>query len=106
MKRVWLLLLIILSGALEASAQEAGNVAYGNKTHKTSGVALGNLYSIEPKDSVVSTYLEANMLMNARADEYVAVFGLAGRQTEASRDLSRKVQHVFAVANVQLLYSL
>jgi hypothetical protein len=51
MKTVWFLLMIILSGTFEASAQEAGNVAYGNKTHKTSGVALGNLYSIEPTDS-------------------------------------------------------
>jgi hypothetical protein len=106
MKTVWFVLLIILCGAVEVSAQESGNVAYGNKTHKSSGVALGNLYSIEPTDSIVSTYLEANMLMNARADEYVAVFGFAGRQTEASRDLSGKVQHVFALANVQLLCSL
>jgi len=59
-------------------AQEAGNVAYGgSKRPKTSGVSLGNLYSVEPKDSVVSTYLEANTMINAKADEYVAVFGLS-----------------------------
>jgi len=64
--------------AVNCFAQEGGNVAYGgNKRPKTSGVGLGNLYSIEPKDSVVSTYLEANTMINAKADEYVAVFGLA-----------------------------
>jgi uncharacterized protein YggE len=64
--------------AVSAFAQERGNVAYSdNRRPKTSGVALGNLYSVEPKDSVVCTYLEANTMINAKADEYVAVFGLS-----------------------------
>jgi uncharacterized protein YggE len=90
MKTVWFVLLIILCGAVEVSAQEAGNVAYGNKTHKSSGVALGNLYSLEPKDSVVSTFLEANTLMNARADEYVAVFGLS-QEGPTPAECNRKI---------------
>ena len=78
MMKTCLLFIALAICAGSCFAQEAGNVAYGgNKRPKTSGVALGNLYSVEPKDSVVSTYLEANTMINAKADEYVAVFGLS-----------------------------
>src|SRR5262249_15632169 len=78
MKKICLLLLILVVCAVNALAQERGNAAYGDtRKPKNSGVALGNLYSVEPKDSVVSTYLEANTMINAKADEYVAVFGLS-----------------------------
>ncbi len=88
MKKTCFLLIFLLVCAAGAFAQERlnsvyqerGNAAYGdnsNKKPKNSGVALGNLYSVEPKDSVVSTYLEANTIINAKADEYVAIFGLS-----------------------------
>lgn len=78
MIKTCLLFVVLAFCAASCFAQEAGNVAYGgNKRPKTSGVALGNLYSIEGKDSVVSTYLEANTMINAKADEYVALFGLS-----------------------------
>src|SRR5262249_22062771 len=78
MTRICLVLVALALCAVNCFAQESGNVAYSsNKRPKSSGVALGNLYSIESKDSVVSTYLEANLLINAKADEYVAVFGLS-----------------------------
>jgi uncharacterized protein YggE len=78
MMKTCLLFFALAICAVNSFAQEAGNVAYGSsKRPKTSGVALGNLYSVEPKESVVSTYLEANTMINAKADEYVAVFGLS-----------------------------
>jgi uncharacterized protein YggE len=79
MKKKCFGLIILLVCASGAFAQERANAAaYGdNKRPKNSGVALGNLYSVEPKDSIVSTYLEANTMINAKADEYVAIFGLS-----------------------------
>jgi uncharacterized protein YggE len=70
-----LLILFFLLGVSNSYSQERGNAAYGNSKQKTSGVITGNLSSVEAKDSVTSTFLEANILMNVKADEYVAVFG-------------------------------
>jgi uncharacterized protein YggE len=78
MTKICLLFIALAICAVNSFAQEAGNVAYGgSKRPKASGVVLGNLYSVEPKDSVVAAYLEANTMINANADEYVAVFGLS-----------------------------
>jgi uncharacterized protein YggE len=74
MRRALLILFLLLCFG-NSYAQERGNSAYGSSKQKTSGVITGNLSSVEAKDSVTSTFLEANVLMNVRADEYVAVFG-------------------------------
>jgi len=77
MKKAVLAVLIVGAVALTVRAQEAGSSVYGKTGRKTSGVALGNLSSIDPKDSVTNYFIEANVLMNVKADEYMAVFGLA-----------------------------
>jgi uncharacterized protein YggE len=76
MKRVVLILFALICAG-NSFAQESGNAAYGTTRRKNTGVTTGNLYSVEPKDSVISTFLEANVLMNVKADEYLAVFGVA-----------------------------
>ena len=77
MKRVLLLVLIGCATVLATRAQEAGGSVYGKTGRRTSGVVLGNLTTVDPKDSVAAYYLEANVLINVKADEYMAVFGLA-----------------------------
>ncbi len=77
MKKILLLLILICACEFAARAQESGNSVYGTAKRKTSGVALGNLYSVDQKDSVQSSFIEANVLMNVKADEYLAVFGVA-----------------------------
>ena len=77
MKRALLLGLIVCTASLAVCAQEAGGSVYGKTGRKTSGVVLGNLTTVDPKDSVAAYYVEANVLMNVKADEYMAVFGLA-----------------------------
>ena len=77
MKRALLLLLITCAASFAVGAQEAGSSVYGKTGRKTSGVALGNLTTVDPKDSVAAYYVEANVLMNVKADEYLAIFGLA-----------------------------
>lgn len=75
MKKTLLAAVMFCALACTSFAQEAGNAAYGTQRRKTSGVPLGNLSAIDPKDSVASHFIEANVLMNVRADEYIAVFG-------------------------------
>ena len=81
MKKAFLLLLIICAAASAICAQEAGASVYGKSQRKTSGVALGNLTSVDPKDSVNGHFVEANVLINVKADGYMTVFGLAQEGT-------------------------
>jgi hypothetical protein len=76
MKKHFLLLLIIMF-ARAGWCQVAGNTVYGSPKNRTSGAATGNLSSIDPKDSSQNYFIEANVLMNVRANEYVAIFALA-----------------------------
>lgn len=77
MKKALLLISIILSAASALRAQEAGASVYNKSARKTSGVTTGNLITMDGKDSVAAYYVEANVLMNMKADEYIALFGLA-----------------------------
>jgi uncharacterized protein YggE len=76
MKKIIFLLLLSCACEFVARAQESGNSVYNSAKRKTSGVVTGNLYAVEPKDSVSTSFLEANVLMNVKADEYLAVFGV------------------------------
>jgi uncharacterized protein YggE len=76
MKKIILLLFLICTCQFVTQAQESGNSVYNNAKRKTSGVATGNLYSVDQKDVIPSSFLEANVLMNIKADEYLAVFGV------------------------------
>lgn len=70
---LWVFVLVSLCPAV-APAQEAGNRAYGTQRRKpqtNSGVLTG---STDGKGQVY--FVEANVLMNMKADTYVAVFGL------------------------------
>ena len=70
---LWLFVLVSL-GPVVAPAQEAGNRAYGTQRRRpqtSSGVLTG---STDGKAQVY--FVEANVLMNMKADTYVAVFGL------------------------------
>lgn len=76
MKKFVFLLFLICACGIVSLAQESGNSVYNTAKRKTSGVATGNLYNVESKDSVPSSFLEANVLMNVTPDEYLAVFGV------------------------------
>ena len=71
------LLLLVLTVARTGWSQAAGNTVYGGARSRTSGVTTGNLSSVDPKDSSQNYFIEANVLINVRADEYVAIFALA-----------------------------
>lgn len=77
MKKALLLISIILAAASAVCAQEAGASVYNKTARKTSGVVTGNLITLDAKDFVPAYYVEANVLMNVKADQYMAVFGLS-----------------------------
>ena len=77
MKKTLFLISILCACEITVWAQAAGNILYGGSRRRTSGVTTGNLSATEPKDSVPASFVEANVLMNVKADEYLAVFALA-----------------------------
>ena len=74
MKRVAAILVYLILFTITLCAQEAGNRSYGGQKRKplvNTGVLTGNA-----EDKTRVYYVEANVLMNVKADAYVAVFGV------------------------------
>ena len=79
MKKACLMLVLLLFVNLAALAQERSNAStYGNGDTKTT-LATGDLSGVEQTKDVTEVYfLESTVLMNIKADEYVASFGIQG----------------------------
>lgn len=79
MKKAFLVLSILFFVNLVSFAQERANAStYGSGETKIT-LATGDLASIEASKDVTEVYfLEATVLMNIKADEYVASFGVQG----------------------------
>jgi len=77
MKRTWFLLSVIALGGFTLNAQIAGNSVFGNPKAQSAVPATGDLFGVEPKGSVPTSFIEANVLLNLKADQYQAVFALA-----------------------------
>lgn len=73
MNRLLMLLFLTLVCASEAFAQTSGNITYSTQgnNRKPREAPSGNI-SVDEK----GIFVEANILMNVKADEYVAVFGV------------------------------
>ncbi len=94
-----LLLLFVITLARIGWSQAAGNTVYSGSRNRTSGVTTGTLSSVDPKDSSQNYFVEANVLMNVRADEYVAVFALAHEApalSEANAKIGTQVNEFLA----------
>lgn len=79
MKKAFLVIGLLFFVNLTVFAQERSNAsAYGNTEAKPT-LATGDLFSVEGTKDVAEFYfLEATVLMNVKADEYVASFGVQG----------------------------
>src|SRR6185503_6857163 len=77
MKAIPFLIPIIFFFGGDAFSQEAGSIVYGTPKQRSSSVTTTSLSATEPKGSVPVSFVEANVLMNVKADEYIAVFALA-----------------------------
>jgi uncharacterized protein YggE len=87
MNKLLLVLSLVLAVNVAAFAQERGNApsteranasSYG-KDESAISLATGDLASLETVEGVTEVYfLEATVLMNLKADEYIASFGIQG----------------------------
>jgi uncharacterized protein YggE len=79
MRKIYLVLGLVVLFNLLCIAQERTNAStYGNQPSKPT-FSTGNLGSTENTKDVTDVYfLEASILMNLKADEYVASFGVQG----------------------------
>lgn len=87
MRRIFWLIIFVLVCSIFVFAQESGNRTYGTqrRTPQTnSGVLTG---STDAKQQVY--FVEANVLMNMKADAYVAVFGLVQEAATSAESNSK-----------------
>jgi uncharacterized protein YggE len=81
MKRSLILCLIIISSAAVCFAQASGNIGYsqagGNAKADQNEKNKRNLVKEDAPPSATSMFIDASVLMNVKADEYVALFGVA-----------------------------
>lgn len=79
MKKAFLIIVVLFFVNLVSFAQERANAStYGGGDTKVT-LATGDLASIEMTKDVTEIYfLEATVLMNIKADEYIASFGVQG----------------------------
>ncbi|MBV9956827.1 MAG: SIMPL domain-containing protein [Acidobacteria bacterium] len=81
MKRILILMLLTVTCAGGAWAQASGNIGYaqggGNARAQQNEKSKRTQGQGEAPPSATTMFLEASVLMNVKADEYVAVFGVA-----------------------------
>jgi uncharacterized protein YggE len=80
MKRILVISLVTIAFQGMCYAQASGNAAYsqsgGNTRAKQNERVKRGLQQVELPPSATSMFVEASVLMNVKADEYVAVFGV------------------------------
>jgi uncharacterized protein YggE len=81
MKRTLILFLLTITGAAAVFAQASGNIGYaqggGNARAEQNEKSKRVPAQGETPPSATSMFVEASVLMNVKADEFVAVFGVA-----------------------------
>ena len=95
MKKVLIVFLSLLAvGPTLCRGQAAGNVGYAGSGGKAQAVLRERNRRMPIKDEMppngTSMFVEANVLMNVKADEYVAVFGVA-QDGESVAECGRKM---------------
>jgi uncharacterized protein YggE len=86
-------LFTLWTGPAVAAAQESGNRVYGDQQGQSRRRAVpntGDLLLYDPKDQTAAPYVEAYVLMNVKADSFVAVFGMA-QEGPTAVESNRKV---------------
>jgi len=85
-KLSFILLVLVMCGVVYgvvSQAQEAGNRIYDRTQSRSEKPSNGIVLATENKDVVPVQYIEAYVLLNAPADDFVAVFGVAQEGTES-----------------------
>ena len=94
-KSVSLALTLLIAGPGLARGQVGGNIAYSQSGAKARAEQLERARRTLPEydrpPTGTSTFVEADVLMNVKADEFVAVFGIA-QEGESVAECSRKME--------------
>jgi uncharacterized protein YggE len=77
MKTSRLFFALAVIGHFSLHAQVGGNAIYAPAINQRPAPATGDLATTEPRGSVPVAFIEANVLLNLKADAYRAVFALA-----------------------------
>jgi len=99
MKTLCFFISILLIGQFTLQAQVGGNSIYAPARSQSPAIASGDLSATEPKGSVPLSFIEANVLLNLKADAYEAVFALAQEGptlAEANQKLTKQVDGFMA----------
>jgi uncharacterized protein YggE len=87
-------MLVLILGPGVCRGQTSGNIAYSEAGGKAKAEQRERAMRVMSKDemppSPTSMFVEANVLMNVKADEYVAVFGIT-HEGETLADCSKKM---------------
>jgi uncharacterized protein YggE len=96
-KFAFIIAICSLAFALPCRGQHGGNIGYSQAGAKARAEQLvqgrRTLPEQDQPPTRTSTFVEADVLMNVKADEYVAVFGIA-QEGETVADCSRKMEAV------------
>lgn len=80
MKRVFLIFVIVIGCAITSRAQASGNVAYsqsgGRRQAELNEHNKRTIAQTDAPPSATTMFVEASVLMNVKADEYVAIFAV------------------------------
>jgi len=99
------LLALIMICPQQMPAQVSGNIGYSNSGGKTRAEqtdrALHGLSKEELPPTSTSSFVEANVLMNVKADEYVVVFGIM-REAETLAECGKKMDATIAAFTEEL----
>jgi len=99
MKKVFFSLLILCSFPVPAWAQVSGNIGYGDGRGSSRAEQFERAKRVplpaEFPPTATTSFVESNVMMNVRADEYVAVFGVSQSGTtlaEASEKMDNTLK--------------
>jgi hypothetical protein len=106
MRRFWIVIVIYLTAAPTVCwGQVSGNSAFSQTGGRARAVQMERNKRLVPKDEFppgsTSMFVEANVLMNVAADEFVAVFGIA-LEGESVADCNRKMDDTIKQFSAEL----
>jgi uncharacterized protein YggE len=85
MKKLYFSFVVIITCGILTQAQEAGNRIYDRSQARSDKASNGIVTTTENKDLVPVQHIEAYVLLNAPADEFIAVFGVSQEGTDAQQ---------------------
>lgn len=105
MKRISIIFVILIASAIACFAQASGNIGYSQSGGNARAEQNEKNKRVQTKEemppSATSMFVEASVLMNVKADEYVAVFGIS-QECATVAECNEKMDATVGAFSVQL----